>query len=715
MPGHPAWGLAVCLLILFETIPSIGRGEPAPAQLAAATFEDCYARWDAHGLTVGNDFCERRWIWTQNQLKSVSFRTKNPDTEWLAPVREAPHSPTEMPAITVEHGHFGPVEAAALRLTLQITNPVVQTWEIKIFPRFAGLVVTTGPRGQTNSIESSLPGTGIEANALSTNQSLPSAAGDYFPLAGHHLKMAQAELTDQTDSHNELVAEREWLVAPNESTFTLMGNPVWVENVLTGAGLVLLKLAPCQHATGIKTEPNFSFNPRNGFLSTSADGYPLATLAYQGGRTGLIAILQQFQRHLRVPDYRRDGLFLSNTWGDRSRDARINEAFIRREIAAAERLGIDVLQIDDGWQKGRSRNSAQGNGAWGGWWAADAHFWEPDPKRFPQGLQPLVTMARTNGIKLGLWFSPDASQQAQNWPRDAECLLAFYRELGINYFKIDGMDTSDRNTAANEKRLFDKVLRDSDQKVVFDLDVTAGNRPGYFGLPDIGPVFVENRYTDWRNYWPHQTLRNLWHLAQYVDPLRLRIELLNQLRNTTNYGADPLAPANYRSDTLFAMAMTANPLAWFEVSGLNDQQMTDLVPLVKIWKQHRARYYAGSLIPIGGLPDGIVWTGFASVAQDQGGGYLLFFRELNDRAEMNFDLTPFFRPDLQASILAGRGSICQTNQHLQVKIPQPLDYLWLQLQPKTPAAAKIHSLPEDAIPAKVSPHLPRNHSPGPPL
>ena len=59
---------------------------------------------------------------------------------------------------------------------------------------------------------------------------------------------------------------------------------------------------------------------------------------------------------------------------------------------------------------------------------------------------------------------------------------------------------------------------------MFDLDVTAEIRPGYFGLPDIGTLFVENRYAKHCSWWPHQTLRNLWSLAEVVDPVRLRME-----------------------------------------------------------------------------------------------------------------------------------------------------------------------------------------------
>ena len=94
----------------------------------------------------------------------------------------------------------------------------------------------------------------------------------------------------------------------------------------------------------------------------------------------------------------------------------------------------------------------------------------------------------------------------------------------------------------NLRKLFDRCLTESQGQIVFDLDVTAETRPAYFGLPTVGPIFVENRYTDWHKYWPHHTLRNLWQLAHYVDPLRLRMEFLNNTRNADKYAGDPLAP-----------------------------------------------------------------------------------------------------------------------------------------------------------------------------
>ena len=41
-----------------------------------------------------------------------------------------------------------------------------------------------------------------------------------------------------------------------------------------------------------------------------------------------------------------------HTWGDRNRDARVCETFVLQEIDRAAALGLDTVQIDDGWQKG---------------------------------------------------------------------------------------------------------------------------------------------------------------------------------------------------------------------------------------------------------------------------------------------------------------------------------------------------------------------------
>ena len=97
---------------------------------------------------------------------------------------------------------------------------------------------------------------------------------------------------------------------------------------------------------------------------------------------------------------------------------------------------------------------------------------------------------------MGLWFAPDSWNEFENWQRDAECLLAFFNDLGVEHFKLDGIKAATEVAVRNLKSLFEAVQDGSNGKVVFDLDITAGVRPGYFGAMGVGPLFVENRYTD---------------------------------------------------------------------------------------------------------------------------------------------------------------------------------------------------------------------------
>lgn len=504
-----------------------------------------------------------------------------------------------------------------------------------------------------------------------------------------HLKVTAWELKDQTDGVGELVQTREWLLLPGTVPVEITANVVDVQDVVTGAGTVYLRLSPLP---GSRNWEGSDFRTKPG----SVDGVevierPCRTLKlpYAGGTVGRRTALMKAQRELRPYVAGRDGLFLSNTWGDRNRDARICEAFLMREIAAAAELGVDVVQIDDGWQKGRTANStaAKGKGVWDGYWASDPEFWSPDPVRFPNGLKPILEGLAAHGMKLGLWFGPDSSHDAANWERDADLLLDYHRTLGVDYFKIDSLKTRSELSLKRQAALFDKVLKGSAQKVVFDLDVTAERRPGYFGLPEIGPVFVENRYTDWHKYWPHQTLRQFWALCDVVDPVRLRMEILNPLRNREKYANDPLAPAAWPIESVFASVMLGSPLGWFEVSGLDAATVARLKPFVATWKRHRTRLHAGVVHPIGAKPDGVAWTGFV-VAQEDGELDVILFRELNDETDYEVDLRLFVGavgiarspvPTGMCEVLSPRGTAVADGQRLKVKVDEKLDFVWVRI------------------------------------
>ncbi len=501
-------------------------------------------------------------------------------------------------------------------------------------------------------------------------------------LEGQHLRLTQVELHDRTDHHNQLVHARQWLLHPSEKQLTLQGNLFVVDDLVAGRGWVLVRAEALPHARPQCVEHDLEVRPVPGgfsFALFAEEGAgPWHVLDYTGGLLGRARALQQWQRGCRpdVPGHTTPRLVV-NTWGDRSRDSRMNEAFVLREIDAAARLGADVVQLDDGWQRGTTSNSAwarQKGGVWQGFWAQDERFWDVHPERFPRGLGPVVDHARERGVGLGLWFAPDSSDGFTNWQRDVDVLVAYHDTLGVEHVKIDGVKMISATARVNLMRFFESVLQRTGGRVVFDLDVTAETRPGYFGAPGVGPLFVENRYTDWHNWWPHHTLRNLWQLARWVDPLRLRMEFLNPARNAEHYDGDVLAPGRWRPDALFATVMASNPLGWFEASNLPEGFIDSVAPLVETWKVHRQEMASGPIVPVGEAPDGFNITGFVFVGAHR--QYALLFRQLHPDGHAQLDVSDLELPETTFDVLSGTGRVDTRDGQLHVQIPDDLGYVF---------------------------------------
>lgn len=71
------------------------------------------------------------------------------------------------------------------------------------------------------------------------------SVAENLPIAGNPTRLIAYDLRDQTDDHDELVFTREWLLSTIEQDFAITANVIAVENVLTGSGAALLRLAPC--------------------------------------------------------------------------------------------------------------------------------------------------------------------------------------------------------------------------------------------------------------------------------------------------------------------------------------------------------------------------------------------------------------------------------------------------------------------------------------
>ena len=197
---------------------------------------------------------------------------------------------------------------------------------------------------------------------------------------------------------------------------------------------------------------------------------------------------------------------------------------------------------------------------------------------------------------------------------------------GISSFKLDSVNLLSKKAETNYLNFLTTVERESNNRIALNLDCTAQNRQGYVMWKQFGTLFVENRYTDWCNYFPHNTLKNLWMLSQFIPPRKFQFELLNNSRNDEKYGDDPLRPAAYDITYEFASVMVANPLVWMEMSNLTDKQITSLQKLVSVYRDVRKDFFNAEIYPIGEQPDGCSYTGFQIVVDDKT-GYLLLFKE----------------------------------------------------------------------------------------
>ena len=657
----------------------------APARQAACASQGvrkaagCRVEWDGAWMKVGNALFCREYVVSNGVLRTVSFKAVD-GRDWQAEAARWGHRALPV-AVEAEAAKWSPVGVEGLRVKVVAEKREMVLW---LFPGVPGVIVQ---RAWTDAVKPVHDRDRDFRNLSEDGKALRSAldACDCIRFAPQHIKATSVVCMDQTDIRDKLMDVDERLLMAYDTRFTLAASALDCRDVLSGDGMAFVRLAPMPSSRPEKVE-DFILDGAHRRVGLLANGYPLVELVYRGGDAGRQRALVAFQRAIRPYQAGRDGILLSNTWGGGNHDTRINQAFLVKEIEAGAKIGVDVIQIDDGWEHGRTSNSERRaldgkKKVWNGYWASDPDFWKEDRERFPDGLDFLVKKAAEKGMRFGLWFGPDSSDDAANWQRDADCLIDYHRRLGIDYFKLDSLKLFTPLALKRNRMMFDRMLEASGGAMVFDLDCTAEIRPGFLGLLDVGPMFVENRYTTNPVYWPHHTLKNLWDLSHLIDPVRLRMEFNNPDTNHGKYGGSPLCHGKYRPDALFATVMAASPLAWMELSDVSEKSVAALAPIVKTWKAERERWHGGVIHPVGSRPDGVAWTGFVSEAADGAGGYALLFRELNASERFTLDLAPIFGdcPLSVEGVIGGRGEAAVEGSRLTVSVPETLDFLWVKI------------------------------------
>lgn len=607
-----------------------------------------YSRLQNDTLTIGNNRMERKFLWNNGNLITHSLTDKSSGHEWLnrskasdfrisndkGSTANASYTTREIPE-TVIH-------PAYLETTVSFTLGTLDIRRVyRIYDDSPAIACDTYLKGSTDVVLDGRAANLADMKNIEFTEDMSSrqvtAILDQIKLDGFHWQTKMVEFQDVTDWNNNFVFETR-IIPYRKNSYK--GNLLFAHNAENNKGFFFLKEAPSSMVqlayNGYDFTTEFGHFAVTGLGMTEKDirpdewrkTYSCVLGLYSGSEFDQLLALRSYQKNIRKLIPGRDEMVMMNTWGDRSQDSKINEKFSLIEVEKAGRLGMTHFQIDDGWQVGKSPNSAVAKGSFKNIWD-NPDYWKPDPQKYPNGLHPIVKRGKELGVEICLWFNPSVQHDYADWQKDAQAMIDLYKAYGIRTFKIDGLSIPTKESEINLRRLFDKVLLETDNQVVFNLDATAGRRAGYHMFTEYGNIFLENRYTDWQNYYPYWTLRNLWQLSKYVPAEKLQIEFLNKWRNTGKYGNDIFAPANYSFEYLFAITMAGQPLAWFEGSGLPDEAL-GIRQVIDDYKKIQHDFHTGTILPVGEEPDGQSWTGFQSVKD--GSGYFIFFRENNPQS-----------------------------------------------------------------------------------
>lgn len=621
----------------------------APAMTASAN--ECYARLDGDTLRMGNSRIERTALWNNGHIITLSVTDKasgkklvtagkNPDFN----VNRAKPANGKLTVNEVKGDGIRPDRTVAT-VSYTLGDLEVQR-DYRLYDGVSAIGIDTRLRGTLDGVAEKETGVADRKNiehAADMKVRPVTMLLDRLDLKGNHWHGRTVEFLDITDWNNNLVIPKDFISYRKSNH---RGNVMTVTDGENSGGFLFLKEAPCSGVQlaykGADFISDFGSFMVTGLGVDSKDvtpdkwtsTYSTVLCTFGDGELSALTALREYQKQCRVLDPSRDEMVMMNTWGDRSQDAKVNESFCLAELERAAKLGVSLFQIDDGWQSGKSPNSAVANGSFKDIYANTA-YWSPDPQKYPRGLKPIVDRGKQLGIEIGLWFNPSVQHDFADWEKDAATIVGLWKEYGIRMFKIDGLTVASKKGEENLRKMFDRVLQDTRNAVMFNLDATASRRGGYHFMNEYGNVFLENRYTDWGNYYPYQTLRNLWQLSRYVPTERLQIEFLNNRRNPGKYPDDRFAPANYSFEYLFATTMAGQPLAWMEARNLADEDLK-IGETVRKYRKIQHDFHKGIILPVGEEPSGTSWTGFQSILNHKE-GYLLVYREDNDKITGNVD------------------------------------------------------------------------------
>ncbi|MCQ2402161.1 MAG: hypothetical protein MJ202_00325 [Lentisphaeria bacterium] len=449
------------------------------------------------------------------------------------------------------------------------------------------------------------------------------------------------EFVGHTDVQDQHVREH----AAETGQTEFQGNLLYCE-AQDGAGVILLQEAPptserrefvscdfCLDKAGDIRSLCWGLSPSDISANRMLLSYRNAVLLYHDAQERDF-VLKDYLR-TRFDHSAQHRRIVCNAWGCGAFPKRLNPLFLRDEIQAAPQCGGEVYQIDDEWQAGGSL----GNYVVRNQRPDIAWYWSINQEKVGcDSFAPLWELARKKGIELALWIAPSTNVAYRDHRQFADIVLDFYRKYGFRLFKVDNASFPTRECEENFETLLRDVRRESNCDVVFNLDITADQRGGFFRFLEYGLLFVENRYVCHSfgvGYHPERTLRNLWDLCHFVRPQTLQVEVPSPWDvNEKFYQAKgETDPRSYPWEYWGAIALFANPLLWFSPSSIPEDDRRRMKEVISLHRKYNDAIFGGEIFPIGARPDGSALTGFVSRNSDGTPRIALLLRERNAKTE----------------------------------------------------------------------------------
>jgi len=387
------------------------------------------------------------------------------------------------------------------------------------------------------------------------------------------------------------------------------------------------------------------------------------TIFFNGGDDGLQTAVKEFDR-LRYPvNSERDIYIMANNWGTSDpADARDTASAenVLKDIPVAAEIGVDVVQVDDGWQFASGVQKPSYSVPW---------YVHKD--KYPDGWEMITKPARELGLKLGLWFA---------WTASADEMIDNMKQGDFKYFKID---FANLKTRAQFDSLYEKAVklyRAGEGKVRINWDATEiAPRMGYFFGREFGNIYLENRkpfVPEKVVYVPYLVLRDAWQVAKFTNINKFQVTLQNlDLINKET------SDAHLHNFPYCAMiSFMGSPIFFQQVQFLSAQAITQLKKIIAVYKKHREQMYSCYVYPVGEKPDNSSWTGFQFVNGDH--GYIVVFRELNNKHKTGVIKLKFLRNinlDAVNVMTTDRSTIKVDDEgRAEFSIADPCGFVWYQ-------------------------------------